>query len=61
MLFKTGSHPDKETFRTDFNSLSPELVHALKAVEPGLYVLVALPLRVEDGDGSPVRAVLLRD
>ena len=103
VLFKTGSHPDKETFRTDFNSLSPELVQALKArgcllagidtpsvdpyesealeahralgacdlrvlegldlqgVAPGRYFLVALPLRVEDGDGSPVRAALLQD
>jgi arylformamidase len=101
VLFKTGSHPDKETFRTDFNSLSPELIHALKAggcllvgidtpsvdpyaserleshralgacdlrvleglelgaVEPGSYFLSALPLAVEDGDGSPVRAVLV--
>jgi arylformamidase len=31
VLFKTGSHPDKDRFRTDFNSLSAELVHALKA------------------------------
>jgi arylformamidase len=33
----------------------------LAAVEPGLYTLIALPLRIEDGDGSPVRAVLLKD
>lgn len=32
----------------------------LRAVEPGLYTLIALPLRIEDGDGSPVRAVLLK-
>jgi len=31
----------------------------LRAVEPGLYTLIALPLRIEGGDGSPVRAVLL--
>jgi arylformamidase len=31
-----------------------ELAH----VAPGLYTLSALPLRIEDGDGSPVRAVL---
>jgi len=30
----------------------------LRAVEPGLYELIALPLRIRDGDGSPVRAVL---
>ena len=102
VLFKTGSHPDKEAFLTTFNSLSPELVHALKAagcllagidtpsvdpfdsealeahralgacdlrvlegldlraVAPGKYFLCALPLRVEDGDGSPVRAVLIQ-
>jgi arylformamidase len=102
ILFKTGSHPDKEQFRADFNSLSPELIHALhgqgcllagidtpsvdpfesavleshralgacdmrvlegldlSAVAPGSYFLSALPLRIEDGDGSPVRAVLMQ-
>ena len=33
----------------------------LALVEPGLYTLIALPLRIEEGDGSPVRAVLLKD
>jgi len=33
----------------------------LSHVEPGLYTLVALPLRIEGGDGSPVRAVLVQD
>ena len=102
VLFKTGSHPDKEQVRTDFNGLSPETIHALKArgcllvgidtpsvdpfastaleshralgvcdlrvlegldlseVEPGRYFLSALPLRIEGGDASPVRAVLVR-
>jgi arylformamidase len=102
VLFKTGSHPDKETFNPAFNSLSPELVRTLKAqgcllagidtpsvdplestaleshvalgecdmrvlegldlsgAEPGIYFLSALPLAIEDGDGSPVRAVLAR-
>ena len=100
VLFKTSSYPDAETFTDTFNSLSVELVQALKAqgcllagidtpsvdpaasealeahralgaadlrvleglrlqdVAPGLYFLSALPLRIEDGDGSPVRAVL---
>src|SRR5262245_26743929 len=31
----------------------------LSAVEPGVYGLVALPLRLEGADASPVRAVLL--
>ena len=31
----------------------------LKDVEPGYYQLIALPLKIADGDGSPVRAVLL--
>ncbi len=31
----------------------------LSHVEPGAYHLLALPLRIERGDGSPVRAVLL--
>ncbi len=32
----------------------------LGSVEPGLYELVALPLKVAEGDGSPVRAVLVQ-
>jgi arylformamidase len=32
----------------------------LRAVEPGDYELVALPLRIEGADGSPVRAVLIQ-
>ncbi len=31
----------------------------LSLVPEGLYTLVALPLRIEDGDASPVRAILL--
>ena len=31
----------------------------LSAVKPGCYQLIALPLRIERGDGSPVRAVLI--
>ncbi len=31
----------------------------LEDVEPGLYTLVALPLKIKDADASPVRAVLL--
>ncbi|HEV8267456.1 MAG TPA: cyclase family protein [Thermoanaerobaculia bacterium] len=33
----------------------------LDAVEPGLYTLVALPLRLAGADASPVRAVLIRE
>ncbi len=33
----------------------------LHHVEPGVYELIALPLKVRGGDGSPVRAVLRRD
>jgi arylformamidase len=33
----------------------------LSAVAPGRYRLIALPLRIAQGDGSPVRAVLLAD
>lgn len=32
----------------------------LQGVEPGAYTLLALPLRIQGGDGSPVRAVLQR-
>ena len=30
----------------------------LRAIVPGVYELIALPLRIQGGDGSPVRAVL---
>lgn len=33
----------------------------LNNVPPGLYTLVALPLKIEGGDASPVRAVLVED
>jgi arylformamidase len=33
----------------------------LEGVEEGVYTLVALPLRIEGGDGSPVRAILIDD
>jgi arylformamidase len=33
----------------------------LTNVKPGRYTLIALPLRLEDADSSPVRAVLLQD
>jgi len=33
----------------------------LEAVEPGNYRLVALPLRFEDLDASPVRAILIKE
>ena len=33
----------------------------LEDARPGLYTLVALPLRIEGGDASPVRAVLMED
>lgn len=32
----------------------------LAGVEPGVYELIALPLKVAGGDGSPVRAILRR-
>jgi arylformamidase len=33
----------------------------LRAVEPGSYTLVCLPLRIVDADGAPARTVLLRE
>jgi arylformamidase len=32
----------------------------LYEVDPGSYLLIALPLRVEDGDGAPLRAALIK-
>jgi arylformamidase len=31
----------------------------LDAIAPGVYTLIALPLKIEGGDASPVRAVLV--
>ncbi len=33
----------------------------LEDIEPGLYNLIALPLKIKDGDASPVRAILTRE
>ncbi|MDR0287947.1 MAG: cyclase family protein [Clostridiales bacterium] len=33
----------------------------LSAVDPGVYILSAFPLNLQDSDGSPVRAVLIDD
>ncbi|MEK7356421.1 MAG: cyclase family protein [Bdellovibrionota bacterium] len=33
----------------------------LSQVSPGLYTLIALPLKLEDADASPVRAILIDD
>lgn len=101
VLFDTQSFPNPETWNSDFNSLSPELLELLAAngvklvgidtpsVDPedskaleshqilfkhnfsvleglllkdvpeGIYNLVALPLPIEGGDASPVRAILI--
>lgn len=32
----------------------------LDKIQPGVYFLIALPLKIKDGDASPVRAVLIR-
>lgn len=103
ILVRTDSFLNRETWRTDYCSLDPELIeewakagvrlvgidtpsidpddskdlpsHAMVArhdlailegvdlsqVEEGLYTLIALPLRLEDADASPVRAILLKD
>lgn len=100
VLLATGSNPDPESWREDFNALSPEVVDWLgdrgvqlvgldtPSVDPfpskrlpahhrflargmtileglvlanvpeGAYELIALPLRLEGFDGSPVRAIL---
>lgn len=101
VLFHTDSFPDPESWNSDFNALSAELVEHLheagvelvgidtpsidlqedKGLEshqavarcdmailegivlghvvPGRYTLCALPLKLEQADASPVRAVLL--
>lgn len=101
VLIDTESFPDPESWNSDFNSFSPELLEwlakqnvklvgidtpsvdpedskaleahqilkkhdlavleglVLKDVPEGIYTLIALPLKIEKGDASPVRAVLL--
>lgn len=59
--------PSIDPFGSEFLSCHHRLVKhgiaileglRLEAVDPGLYELIALPLRIRDGDASPVRAVL---
>lgn len=33
----------------------------LSGVEPGIYQLICLPLRIRQGDGAPARAILVRE
>jgi arylformamidase len=103
VLFRTDSFPDPDSFNTDFNSLSPELIEhlhgqgcvlvgldtpsvdpfdskaleshqalartglrnleglVLDRVKPGIYTLIALPLKIESADASPVRAILMME
>lgn len=53
----------QEGFPTHLNIMKAEIVILeglrLKEVEPGKYFLVCLPLKVANGDASPVRAVLI--
>jgi arylformamidase len=100
VLFRTGTYPNPDDFRTDFAALDPTLVDWLQAravrlvgidtpsvdlfeskslpahgrflahdmaileglvltsVPPGRYELIALPLKLQSFDASPVRAVL---
>lgn len=48
----------KEIYETDLAILEGII---LTHVKPGLYQLIALPLRIEGGDASPVRAILLEE
>lgn len=101
ILFCTNSFPNPDSWNSDFNSLSPELVAflakkkvkligvdtpsvdpensknleshnaiykhklaileglVLKHVKTGIYTLIALPLKIQNADASPVRAVLI--
>jgi arylformamidase len=48
----------KAIFETDMAILEGII---LSAASPGLYQLIALPLRIEQADASPVRAILLTE
>jgi arylformamidase len=54
---------DKE-FNTHHTLLGADVIIieglVLVGVEPGEYLLVCLPLKLEDSDGSPARAILVR-
>ncbi|NBX76829.1 MAG: hypothetical protein EBQ92_09760, partial [Proteobacteria bacterium] len=56
-LFESKDLPShKATLRTEMAVLEGII---LDQIEPGVYELVAFPLRIEGGDASPVRALLL--
>jgi len=66
ILFGTDApsvdHPDSKTL-TGHHALHNSGIAILEGlmladVDPGIYELVALPLKIQEGDGSPVRAVL---
>ena len=60
----TGTHLDvPRHFFPDGADTEQALLEGLdlSAVEPGGYFLFAAPLKIRDGDGSPVRAVLVRE
>jgi arylformamidase len=54
-----------DTLRVHRTLLGPEIVLLetlnLADVSPGLYELICLPLKLDGSDGSPCRAVLVRD
>ncbi|MBA2443365.1 MAG: cyclase family protein [Rubrobacter sp.] len=56
---------EDERFRTHHTLLGEDLVILegllLEGVEPGPYFLVCLPLKLAGSDGSPARAILLRE
>jgi arylformamidase len=55
---------DKE-FNTHHTLLGADVIVVegllLSGVEPGEYLLACLPLKLEDSDGAPARAILIRD
>ncbi|MCX7921054.1 MAG: cyclase family protein [Clostridia bacterium] len=55
---------DSETAHTHYTLLKENIVIieglVLEDVEPGEYEMIAMPLKIKDGDGSPARVVLIR-
>lgn len=57
LFHSTGLEAHQILFKHGMMNLEGLVLHH---VEPGHYTLIALPLRLEDADASPVRAVLVK-
>lgn len=56
------NQPNHETHKILFNKKIPIIEGLeLSKIKPGRYFFVGLPLKIKDGDASPIRAVLVKN